>query len=177
MLRVIRGLLAIKSSYSKDELSKPFVVPRIVFSPDLSDPDIRRAMISAGIKSIEAAYGTSQTPAFDHKTNPIEIPIDDHSDEHGGEYGATMETAHTTSQPEPDPFEMPTQPEPEAVPEIKSLDEFRKLKPEQIEPAIRALMKRKNYKESSLRDPKIAGWVKDMHEKFVTALLTFKDAQ
>ncbi len=58
MNRVIRMLLVgLKAGYSKAELKKPFVVARIVFKPDYSDPQIRDLMIRRGIDSMTSIYG------------------------------------------------------------------------------------------------------------------------
>ena len=49
-LRVIRALLYIKSSYTAKELSLPFAVTRIDFSPDYSDPIVQKAMQASIIR-------------------------------------------------------------------------------------------------------------------------------
>lgn len=59
MLRVIRTALAMKTAYTKDELQKPFVVPRINFSPDCNDPAVRRALIENGVQGMATLYGHS----------------------------------------------------------------------------------------------------------------------
>lgn len=61
-LRVIRALLGIKGTYSKAELSKPFVVPTVIFSPDFTDPTVRNAMLQQGINSIGNMFGTAFVP-------------------------------------------------------------------------------------------------------------------
>jgi hypothetical protein len=66
MLRVIRAALGIKAQYTKAELEKPFVVPRIDFAPDYSDPEVRRALIEHGVGSMAALFGQaapSRVPA------------------------------------------------------------------------------------------------------------------
>jgi len=73
MMAVIRSLLAIKSHYTKVELSKPFVVPRVVFNPDTSDPEIRAAILTQGKKAIASAYGEEWDEKFP-STVPIEVP-------------------------------------------------------------------------------------------------------
>ena len=52
ILRVIRALLGIKGTYSKAELSKPFVVTTVIFSPDFTDPTVRNAMLQQGLNSM-----------------------------------------------------------------------------------------------------------------------------
>lgn len=56
-LRAIREALSIKSKYTLDELNKPFVVPRIDFSPDYTDPEVRRLMLTAGAQAQGMLYG------------------------------------------------------------------------------------------------------------------------
>lgn len=54
MNRVIRALLGTKSSYTREELAKPFVVPRIVFRPNLSDPEVKSALIAQSMLAVGA---------------------------------------------------------------------------------------------------------------------------
>ena len=49
ILRVVRALIGMKGQYTKTELTKPFVVSRVTFSPDYSDPEVRRAMLDQGM--------------------------------------------------------------------------------------------------------------------------------
>ena len=58
ILRVIRALLGLKGSYSKNELEKPFVVPTITFSPDYNDPTVRSAMLQQGMNSMGNLFGS-----------------------------------------------------------------------------------------------------------------------
>lgn len=61
-LRVIRALLGIKGEYSKEELSKPFVVPIVTFAPDFSDPTVRNAMLQQGMNSMGNMFGMASIP-------------------------------------------------------------------------------------------------------------------
>jgi len=185
VLRVIRGLLAIKSVYKKEELQKPFVVPRIVFSPDLSDPEIRRVMLMTGIKAIEQTYGGASVPAYDPKIHSvIEIPHTDHGT--NGDVGEDTEpeTGQVEEEHKPEesapkasvlPFQIP--PEYSSIPgtSVKSVDEFRKLKSEQREPSLRLLMLHKHYPEAALRDPKIDQWPAEQQDQFCAVLLSLRD--
>lgn len=67
-LRAIREALAIKSKYKLEELKRPFVVPRLDFCPDMSDPNIRQYMLTAGIQAQGALYG--QPPALPGQQQP-----------------------------------------------------------------------------------------------------------
>ena len=65
ILRVVRALLGIKGTYSKEELSKPFVVPTVTFAPDFTDPTVRNAMLQQGMNSMGNMFGTaSAMPAI-----------------------------------------------------------------------------------------------------------------
>lgn len=61
-LRVIRALLGIKGTYTKDELNKNFAIPTVVFSPDYSDPQVRQAMLTQGINSVNNMFGVPTLP-------------------------------------------------------------------------------------------------------------------
>ncbi len=63
MLRVIRAALGIKSQYTQAELQKPFIVPRIDFSPDYNDPAVRSALIEHGVQAMASLFGQSAPAA------------------------------------------------------------------------------------------------------------------
>lgn len=63
ILRVVRALLGIKGTYSKEELSRPFVVPTVTFAPDFTDPTVRNAMLLQGMNSLGNMFGTVPTPS------------------------------------------------------------------------------------------------------------------
>ena len=61
MTRVIRTLLVdLKAGYTKQELQRTFVIARIVFRPDFSNPQIRKKMIDKAIDATESIYGDDQ---------------------------------------------------------------------------------------------------------------------
>ena len=62
ILRVVRALLGIKGTYSREELSKPFVVPAVTFAPDFNDPTARNAMLQQGMNSLGNMFGTASAP-------------------------------------------------------------------------------------------------------------------
>lgn len=61
-LRVIRALLGLKGTYTKDELKKNFAIPTVVFSPDYTDPSVRQAMLTQGMNSVNNMFGTTALP-------------------------------------------------------------------------------------------------------------------
>lgn len=60
ILRVIRALIGMKGTYTIEELKKPFVIPRVTFSPDYSNPEVRRAMLEQGMSSMTNMFGTTK---------------------------------------------------------------------------------------------------------------------
>ena len=73
MLRVIRALLGIKTSYLEEELKKPFLVVKMVFSPP-DDPEINRMIAARHFGMADALYGRApavgETPARPGLTGP-----------------------------------------------------------------------------------------------------------
>lgn len=61
MLRVVRALLSLKHQYTVDELKKPFIVPRVDFSPDYRDPQVRKMVLEAGVKAASELF-SQMTP-------------------------------------------------------------------------------------------------------------------
>lgn len=78
-LRVIRGLLGIRLQYTAEELQLPFVVPRIDFAPDMSDPDVKRLVITQGTIASSALYGgrAGQSVEIPASARVMDIPEDD----------------------------------------------------------------------------------------------------
>lgn len=132
MLRVIRAALGMKSQYTREELKKPFVVPRIDFSPDYSDPEVRKALVEHGSQALSALFGHSApalTPghtAFEHPA--IQAPEAPDASEAAeafevGDMEEAMpeveeEEAELAEGPEEEPEPEP-EPEPETPPEPK----------------------------------------------------------
>lgn len=81
ILRVVRALLGIKGTYSKKELSKPFVIPMVTFAPDFTDPAVKTAMLQQGMNSIGNIFGTVFTPPAISAVFPSEAFQDDFNPE------------------------------------------------------------------------------------------------
>jgi hypothetical protein len=80
MNRVLRMLLGLKQAYTTAELSKPFVMARIVFRPDFSDAAVRKQFIDASIKAMTGIYGPQALDQEIRETKSddiIELPPDD----------------------------------------------------------------------------------------------------
>jgi hypothetical protein len=69
MERVIKGILALKNSYTLEELKRPFVIARVVYRPDYSNEMTRRMAVNQGNAAALDIFGpaTKQT----HDITPI----------------------------------------------------------------------------------------------------------
>lgn len=120
MLRVIRAALGIKSQYSPVELQKPFVVPRIDFSPDYNDPSVRQALIQHGVAAMGALFGAATPPpapqAFVERPALAAPPVEEETPavEPGSVSEAPEEPAEEPEPPEDSQPEAPPEEEPPA---------------------------------------------------------------
>lgn len=96
----------IKQAYTREELKKPFVVCRVMFQPDMSDPDIKRLVTQHALGGTTALYpqaSTSSLPALD-----VEETSEPAAPRHVGS-GSTAQGSTTTLAPKtPDPDAPPT---------------------------------------------------------------------
>lgn len=80
ILRVIRDLLGIKSTYTIDELKKPFAVARMSFSPDYNDPMVKQMLLQQAIQSVGNLFGNVQpvvqTISIPSADDDVDIPAD-----------------------------------------------------------------------------------------------------
>jgi len=89
--RVIREFVALKNTYSRDELSKPFAFPRVI--PDtakmLEHPEVRQAAIEKMTGSVTSLFGpqpTSAVPQLTTGTSPVaEVEETANYEVHNGE--------------------------------------------------------------------------------------------
>jgi hypothetical protein len=65
MGRVVKKILGLKSTYTKEELQRPFVVPKIVFSPDVSDPKVREMLLKQGLDATNLLFGGQEKTIID----------------------------------------------------------------------------------------------------------------
>jgi hypothetical protein len=57
MLRVIRSCVGVRPHYSPEELAKPVVVPRVEFTPDLSDEDVKHELFARALQAEQVLFG------------------------------------------------------------------------------------------------------------------------
>ena len=73
--RVLRPLLMLKKTYTAEELSRPFVMARVILAPDYKDPTVRKLMLAAAIQSQTNVFGSAPTRVIEDV--PIDIPPED----------------------------------------------------------------------------------------------------
>ena len=142
MNRVVRMLLGLKPGYTKQELKQPFVVARIVFKPDYSDPEVKKRMIDKGLESLTSIYG-------DIPSHP-QLSTDDAvaDDESGVGPIAEPETGKKEESKKPEP---PEEPEADTMSHKKADFEAADEKG-QID-TLKTLAKRKGYDLKQLTKP------------------------
>jgi hypothetical protein len=138
MDRVIRKILGLKGTYKKEELEKPFVVPKIAFSPDVNDPKVRELLLKQGMDATSALFGP------DTERGMIDFqPAHDQA----------IDVEATV--PESEPPEA-TKPEPPGEPGKEPIIDaaaFSKLSGADQIKYLEKLMGRKGYKASKLKRP------------------------
>jgi len=112
ILRLIRGLLGIRQQWTAAELAKPFVLMRVDFQPDASDPDVKRFLLEQGANAGRALY--HQPPPM---ARPTEAQFVDEPDE-VEEQGADAEGGEVT-QPDREPGS--SSPPPQGEPDYTKL--------------------------------------------------------
>lgn len=98
MLRALRNL-GIRSSYTVDELKKPFLIVRFSFTPDMSDPDIKKLVTERAISGVGSLYSapSAELPAAAlHEAPPVGA-ADDPDDDDGAVTTATSAVAGAAS--------------------------------------------------------------------------------
>lgn len=79
--RVIRVFLGIKANYTREQIARPLVVPKLVFTPDYTDPEVKRFMLAEATGTISELYaaqagpGSYSVPIVVHET-PGELEED-----------------------------------------------------------------------------------------------------
>jgi hypothetical protein len=146
ILRAARAFLNIKTSYSKEELAKPFIIARSVPDMDMSDPEIRRMYAQRLIDSTFALYGdASAAPALPpsnlqpvpDEPDPSEFEednpfrgIEPDSGTYSGKRNepdpeSVMASAEAVTPEEYDPFAEPTEEEKQAIMRQELLDNLK----------------------------------------------------
>lgn len=79
ILRAVRAAMNLKTSYTPEEIAKPFLIARSVFSPDMSDPEVRRMVTREQLRSQGMLYPGGQQDQDDLASlpEPTELPEED----------------------------------------------------------------------------------------------------
>ena len=174
--RAINYILALKSSYTKEELSHGIVVPRLAFRPNYDDPQVRQVLLAVATGTVKELYGAQAALAMGQaqtgNVQPLQIietraiapvgtdePIKDAETEPPGDGG---ETGKPEQPPPPDPDEVRFQ---EAQGDAKKEQE-----------ALIRLIARKGYHTEKLLKP-LDQFSKEQRAGFLKHLLTMKDVQ
>jgi hypothetical protein len=83
---VIREL-GVRQKYTRAELAKPFVIVRVMFQPDMSDPETRRMAAQAHFQGVGALYPQAQAKAPAALPEPAPIEVAAEAPDHGGASG------------------------------------------------------------------------------------------
>jgi hypothetical protein len=131
MDRVIRMILGLKGTYKKEELEKPFVVPKIAFSPDVSDPKVRDLLLRQGLDATNVLFGpATERSMIDYQPEHKVIDVTPAGQE------AEMESGRDEEKPAPEPAKEKPFEEMDAKGQVEYL---------------KGLMAKKGYGESKLK--------------------------
>lgn len=123
MLRVIRALTGLKGQYTRAELEKPFAIPRVTFSPDYTDPEVKKLVISQGMNSIGSLFGA---PPLLGTTEAKAVPVVERSifdpEEFAGNPAFASDSSETNAAPvetsdTPQNSELPAEEKPTPTPQ------------------------------------------------------------
>jgi hypothetical protein len=148
MDRVIRKILGLKGTYKKAELEKPFIVPKIAFAPDISDPKVREVLLRQGLDATNILFGPHEPGLIEHISKAEESVIDVTPPVTGGE----KEEAPLEEKP------------------------FDKMTEEEQIIHLKGLMGKKGYPETNLKRP-FGEWTAKHREDFLTKLQSLPDKE
>lgn len=95
--RVIRRLLSLQQTYTKQELAKPFVVPRLLYRPDATDPMQLEQIQIEGRRAAQELYG-DRAPGV--SSPPAQLDASSESSDAGGVDPAVESASPTNVQDE-----------------------------------------------------------------------------
>lgn len=190
MNRVILDILTMKGGYKKDQILKPFVLPRIIFSPDFAaNPEARQILISEAVKAGGALYGgRTETHRALPVSSAITVPAEaTQPGENGDGNGAPpADAGEAKPAPAPAPAQAPAQapapaketapapdPEPDPKPAEPTLEErFPKMNAKDQADAIRKLVKEVDWMKPF--KPDIEKWKPEHRTEFFGVLMDLK---
>lgn len=181
MNRVIMDVLTMRGGYHKEQILKPFVLPRIVFSPDFEkNPEAKRALIDEATRASGALYGgRTETQRALPVHHGVVIPAEATPAGDNGNGGSpegkgkpeappTAEPAKPAPDPKPEPEKQPAPaPAPPAEPPIE--ERFPKMDAKGQADAIRDLVKAVDWKKPF--KPDIEKWKAEHRTEFFGVLM------
>jgi len=139
MGRVVKKILGLKSTYTMEEMKKPFVVPKIVFSPDTTDPKVREMLLRQGLDATNLLFGPQERGVME-RCEQIEFKPENggnggngHEEEKAADVIDTEPVTEKATESAPLPFEQL---------DLKKQDEY-----------LKELMKKKGYDTKKLKKP------------------------
>lgn len=84
----------VKQTYTREEMAKPFVVLRVVYMPDKSDPEVRRILAENALAGTSSLYAHPHAPALAPVIDALADDVDDAPRQAGT--GATPAAAAAT---------------------------------------------------------------------------------
>lgn len=162
--RVIRDILGTNNTYSKDELSKPFVTIRYEFKPDMDDPIVKRALLDNFLQSKSLFGSPKQIAAPMVNITPTEkIPFPDE------------EEPEKTPPPDDDGGPYTEGPDDPLTPEEEAELDFNNMDPEYQVKELEQLIKLKAF-EVTWKAP-LKDFDRDQKMGFFRKLITLPDVE
>lgn len=170
--RAIRSAYGLKSSYTRDEIARPFVIPRLVLSPDMSDPEVKKMVLGEALGIIPELYGHGPTPPLPPALPPA--PDDEPETETSTAQAPTHGTEPLTLAEDPDLADEAAFLEAvEAESSAKGDDLKKALVAKQLG-ILKDLMVRKGYRGDKLKRP-LAEFSREERLGFLKHLLAMPD--
>jgi len=153
MLRVIRSLLALPPTFTPAQIRKPFVLMRVVFDPDMKDPDMRKLLLDEARQSARAAYKGPEEQATITAGSTEEVTEGKAAEQPVIDVGGDEEVESGDKIPWP------------------SVDEFAGMVPLEQSNVLEELMTEANYDRKGLKNAVIPDWATEHRIKFFKKLM------
>ena len=171
--RAIRSAYGIRSGYTLEELSRPFILPKLVFSPDYSDPEVKRFMLAEATGTLKELYGSHAIPTG--QMPPVLPPVKDDDDD--PDMPAIADAVKDAETEPPGPGGQGGGPEPPPAPdpdEVK-FQEAQGDTTKEME-ALERLIARKGYDRNRMKCP-LNKFSKEERKGFLGHLLAMPDVK
>ncbi len=166
MARVIKFIFGLKGTYKIEELKKPFIVPKIVFAPDVNDPQVKAMLMKQGLDATALLFGpqdqglTQKWEQLEHHTG--EDVSEDVIDTEGKEVVAQDITTTVDAGVKKE--------EPVTIIPFEKMDEKGRID------FINQLIKKKGYDSAKMKRP-LETFTKEEKEKFKAHLESMADVE